>query len=466
MSTPMAGWYPDPTDPGRVRWWDGAAWTAQVRQMHQPSSQALSLLPPPAQGSGQSASAGGKKKLPVWAWIVIGVAALLIGVLLSPIFTVLWLVVLITGIVALVKNTPTWLRFGNRRAATIVTAVSAVCFLLTGSIANAVIGNSSRASLSAPITSSAPEPTDSMAAASAEPSRTPSPEADDAGDDVPVAFVGDASTVGDASRTQGLTALQVLESLPVKGRAAKTGYDRAQFGQRWLDVDHNGCDTRNDILARDLSGIERAGACRVLSGVLADPYTGQSISFVRGQGTSEFVQIDHVVALSDAWQKGAQQLSADQRATFANDPMNLLAVDGSANAQKNDGDAATWLPKNKDFRCAYVARQIAVKATYGLWVTQAEHDAIARVLSACPDEPVLTSAFAKVAPEPVPVETVPAPTPAHATSAPAPVMQAPSKDVYYANCTAVRAAGAAPLHAGDPGYARKLDRDGDGIACE
>lgn len=220
-----------------------------------------------------------------------------------------------------------------------------------------------------------------------------SPAPDEPAADAPT--IADADTA-DSATAEGMTALRVLETLPVKGRAAKTGYSRDQFGQRWLDVDRNGCDTRNDILARDLTGIERSGPCKVLSGVLADPYTAQTISFVRGQGASELVQIDHIVALSDAWQKGAQQLTAEQRATFANDPLNLLAVDGSANAQKSDGDAATWLPKNKSFRCSFVARQVAVKSTYGLWVTQAEHDAIARVLSTCPDEKVPTSQFAEV----------------------------------------------------------------------
>ena len=102
------------------------------------------------------------------------------------------------------------------------------------------------------------------------------------------------------------------------------------------------------------------------------------------------MQIDHVVALSDAWQKGAQQWTPARRLAFANDPLNLLAVDGALNAQKCDGDAATWLPPAKGFRCAYVARQVAVKAKYGAWVTQAEHDAIARVLAACPAEPLPT----------------------------------------------------------------------------
>lgn len=179
--------------------------------------------------------------------------------------------------------------------------------------------------------------------------------------------------------------LAVLETLDVKGRAPKTGYDRDdKFGTAWVDMDQNGCDTRDDILARDLIGTTKTGECRVLTGTLADPYTGTSIVFARGQSTSSLVQIDHIVALSNAWQTGAQQLSTEMRYEFANDPLNLLAVDGATNSSKGDGDAATWLPPNSAFRCAYVSRQIEVKAAYALWVTQAEHDAMARVLSSCP----------------------------------------------------------------------------------
>lgn len=184
-------------------------------------------------------------------------------------------------------------------------------------------------------------------------------------------------------------ALATLETLPVKGRAPKTGYRREEFGQAWADVDRNGCDTRNDILARDLTDVVfKEGSCRVLSGTLADPYTGRTINFVRGQDTSSAVQIDHLVALSDAWQKGAQQLTPERREQLANDPANLLAVDGPANQQKSDGDAATWLPANKAFRCTYVSKQIEVKAAYALWVTQAEKDAMAGILSDCGDAPV------------------------------------------------------------------------------
>ncbi len=185
------------------------------------------------------------------------------------------------------------------------------------------------------------------------------------------------------------SALATLRDLPAKGRAPKTGYSREQFGPAWSDVDHNGCDTRNDILRRDLTGIRvRASThgCVVIAGTLADPYTGQRIAFMKAEAAK--VQIDHVVALSDAWQTGAQQLPPSTRLAFANDPLNLLAVDGPANEAKGDGDAATWLPPRKSFRCAYVSRQVAVKARYHLWVTAAERDAIARVLSGCPDEPL------------------------------------------------------------------------------
>ena len=183
------------------------------------------------------------------------------------------------------------------------------------------------------------------------------------------------------------TAVAVLETLAVKGRAPKTGYERSQFGPTWSDVDRNGCDTRNDILYRDLtSKTFKSGTqnCVVLTGILSDPYSGEKISFVRGVGSSMDVQIDHVVALSNAWQTGAFKLSYDKRLALANDPMNLLAVKGRLNSQKGDGDAATWLPPRRDIRCAYVAQQIAVKAKYQLWVTSAEKAAMVALLAKCP----------------------------------------------------------------------------------
>jgi hypothetical protein len=190
------------------------------------------------------------------------------------------------------------------------------------------------------------------------------------------------------------TATAVLETLAVKGRAPKTGYTRAQFGPAWADVDRNGCDTRNDILKRDLTSITyraKTRNCVVESGTLVDRYSGETINFVKGNITSMEVQIDHVVALSNAWQTGAFNLSADQRKALSNDSLNLFAVKGRLNSQKGDGDAATWLPPLKNFRCSYVAQQIAVKAKYSLWVTAPEKAAMVSILAKCPTQKVPVS---------------------------------------------------------------------------
>jgi hypothetical protein len=242
------------------------------------------------------------------------------------------------------------------------------------------------------------------------------------------------------------SALAALAAVEVRGRAPRTGYEREEFGDGWVDTDRNGCDTRNDVLARDLTGeaFRRGSDCVVVSGTLEDPYSGRTIEFRRGEDTSDDVQIDHVVALSDAWQKGAQRWDADRRTAFANDPLNLLAVDGPLNMQKGDGDTATWLPPNTSYRCDYVARQVAVKSGYGLWVTRAERNAAATVLAGCPGEPLPGTASTDVTAE----------------AAPAPAATG------YADCDAVRAAGAAPIRRGEPGWSDAFDGDGDGVGCE
>lgn len=200
-------------------------------------------------------------------------------------------------------------------------------------------------------------------------------------------FLGQPATEPQPEQVTG-DVVSTLETLEVKGRAPKTNYSREQFGGDWNTV--NGCDTRNVILARDLTEVVINDRCQVVSGVLNDPYTGEVIRFQRGSDTSDDVQIDHVVALSDAWQKGAQLLSGERRVALANDPLELLAVKGSANQQKSDSDAASWLPSNKAFRCQYVSRQVAVKKKYELWVTAAEKEAILRVLGACPGQALPT----------------------------------------------------------------------------
>jgi hypothetical protein len=184
----------------------------------------------------------------------------------------------------------------------------------------------------------------------------------------------------------GTKATALLSKLPVKGRAPKTGYDRDLFSDGWGKIGE--CDARNFILRRDLKSItwKASPPCTVATGILNDPYTARKIYFVRGVSTSNDVQIDHVVAVSDAWQKGAQKLSFSKRYSFYNDPLNLLAVDGPTNQSKSDSDAASWLPPNRKYWCSFVARQIAVKHKYKLWVTSAERDSMSRVLKTCPKQ--------------------------------------------------------------------------------
>lgn len=257
------------------------------------------------------------------------------------------------------------------------------------------------------------------------------------------------------------SALKALNRLTVKGRAPKTGYDRDAFGPSWKDIDRNGCDTRNDILNRDLKSkkFDRDN-CTVLSGVLnPDPYTATRIDFQRGASQ---VDIDHVVALGNAWVTGAFRWSDEKREAIANDPLNLLAVQASANRQKGDGDAATWLPSNKAFRCDYVARQIAVKKKYDLWVTKPEKKAMRRVLTTCrgerlPKDDALTR---------VPVDR---PSTGGGDEGGAGGGSG-SKVVRYDNCAAARAAGVTPIvkKKSPDLYAANthLDRDKDGVACQ
>lgn len=376
------------------------------------------------------------------------------------------LLALVTALYTVVSGRRSWAQLAGRKAGSIV-LVAGFCALALGSSLlpagdDAVPTATAEQSRSAtppgtaaatpkPPASAGPTPTTEPAESTAQtPSPAPTPSSSPTPS--PIAAVESAPAAPDQPEDT-VAARALLDTLPVKGRAPKTGYDREQFGQAWLDVDRNGCDTRNDMLNRDLRDIVHANSvpCKVQAGTLDDPYTGSTIDFVRGQDTSSDVQIDHVVALADAWQKGAQQLTFDQRAAFANDPLNLQATDGATNQQKGAGDAATWLPPNRSFRCEYVATQISVKARYDLWVTQAEHDAMARVLSDCVDVTVPTTPPAASPPVPPP----------------APVIQpAPPQTAPYPNCSAARADGAAPVHVGQPGYGSHLDGDGDGVGCE
>lgn len=293
------------------------------------------------------------------------------------------------------------------------------------------------------------------------------------------------------------TALAMLAELEVKGRAPKTGYDREFFGWR-DDTDRNGCDTRNDVLRRDLRDITlQHSGCVVLGGRLTSKFSGDTFDFIRGDGNN--IDIDHLVSLSNAWQTGAQSFDAATAVEFGNDPLNLLAVESRLNAQKGDSDAATWLPPRKPYRCEYVSRQIAVKRKYELWVVPAEKEAMIRVLSACDDEPAFTSDASWPSTSGGDITSyVDAPTKngsgssgsgrsssggsgpggsGSGTSSNGSGAKSDSRGSggsgpgsgtggAYKNCTEARDRGGAPVHVGEPGYGSHLDLDGDGIGCE
>ena len=524
MRQPPPGWYqnPDPKNPSSFRWWDGRQWTGHVHDSRagdargggrgvSPNPLAARRATPSGSATqrGATSPAGrastdqprtNKAPLGPSTFLVGGALAIIaiVGVSAGVGWGALTFIALIlagTGLYALLFNRPSWARPRSRTVGSAVHAGRLVVTFGAAAIAGppeTVQNFAEMPSASAVAEPAVPEPEPESATPS--PSISPTPRAQDLDvdpldPDTTTKLDGDPTVVIAEADVTSVRALELLATLETKGRAPKTGYSRDEFGAPWTDADGNGCDTRNDILRRDLDGARRGGDCRVNSGTLVDPYTGKTFEFERGTHTSGLVHIDHVVSLSDAWQKGAQALTPLQRVTFANDPMNLLAVEADVNIKKGAGDAATWLPPQRGFRCEYVSIQISVKATYGLWVTKAERAAMERILTDCPDQSALTSKFAPKpkpspsatpkpsvtpratpapAPKPAPTSTpkpAPAPTP-KPTQAPAPPPPPAPVEVYYQNCAAARAAGVTPIYIGPPGYGRHLDRDGDGIACE
>ncbi len=380
-----------------------------------------------------------------FGWGGLGITALLGAAVggVSGFFGLAGTYLLVIAVVALIRGRVAWARLRSPGTAAGALGIALALTVMGGATAT----RTEHAPEAAPRASSAPSR--SMSPSPSPSTESPSPSVTRP----PTASSIETSDIP-ANAAEG-TAIAAVAGLTVKGRAPKTGYTRDAFGQAWFDTDRNGCDTRNDILRRDLVEKDMKNWCKVLAGTRKpDPYTGEKIRFESGAASE--IDIDHVVALSDAWQKGAARWPAGKRLTFANDPLGLLAVDAAANRAKGESDAATWLPPNKSYRCQYVARQVAVKLKYQLWVTSAERDAMVTVLSTCGGTPL---------PAPGPAPTVAALPKSAPQAATVPGTTAPSS-VYYVNCDAVRAAGAAPLLTGQPGYSRKLDRDGDGRACQ
>lgn len=181
--------------------------------------------------------------------------------------------------------------------------------------------------------------------------------------------------------------IAALNSLALVNAVEDGGYNRSEdFGNAWTDVDQNGCDTRNDILNRDLTGITYktpSDSCTVAAGTLNDPYTGQTISFVRGQDTSMAVQIDHIIPLKYAYLHGATAWDQDTREMFANDPENLLAVDGPSNSSKSAKGPENWMPENAGYTCAYAEKFVNVADKYDVSITTNDYDVLYDALLTC-----------------------------------------------------------------------------------
>jgi hypothetical protein len=190
----------------------------------------------------------------------------------------------------------------------------------------------------------------------------------------------------------GVDVLAGIAEIPLRVR----GYDyrRSAFGESWTDDNaapggHNGCDTRNDILDRDLVDKTYVSISRcpnaVATGTLHDPYTSETINLVRGNQTGAAVQIDHLVPLAYAWDQGARNWTDEMRVRFANDPANLLAVDGPINEDKSDGEPAVWMPPNRAFWCQYAVQFVAVLRGYGLPVDAPSAPVLREAAETCPN---------------------------------------------------------------------------------
>lgn len=347
-----------------------------------------------------------------------------------------------------------WLRRGTSVLVKIALTVVAffVLMLVIGATAG---GQDESTTVGADVPETAGSPS---ATASASPTPTPSVTVSPSATPTPAPTPTPTPTPTQTGHAQAGTAAAALIALDVKPESASGDYEREAFGDGWIDVDRNGCDTRNDMLILRLEEREMSGSCTVLSGRLADPFTGTSIWFERG-GASE-VDIDHLVALSAAWVTGASEWDYGTRVAFANDPLNLEPVDAGENRSKGDDDASEWLPPHSEFHCQYVARQIAIKTKYELWVTPVESSAMARVLDSCPDQELPAAGdtivvdIAEPAPKPEPEETADA---GETTE---------DIDPDYGACYKVPAGKGPYIKGEDPEYDYYQDRDGDGVVCE
>lgn len=269
--------------------------------------------------------------------------------------------------------------------------------------------------------------------------------------------------------------MAALSALTVQEGIGLDGYSDTSFGALWGAYGETTCDSWNSILARDSANIvTETTECEVISGTLSDPYTALRVDFDLNDPTSPVAGVDHVVGLRDAWEKGAQDMTPDQREKFANDPLNLIAAYNIPIQEKNGADISTWEPVNEDFICHYASMQVAIKFKYGLWVSSAEHQRLGELLDeGCDDMFLMTRGGAVWSQDTegraplleLPKDSI-TPTTEATNTKQDESSQIEPKYAFYENCMSAQAFGAAPLYLGQPGYRPALDRDGDGVACE
>lgn len=182
-----------------------------------------------------------------------------------------------------------------------------------------------------------------------------------------------------------------LDALEVRDRPkGAADYVRDAFGSPWTDIDHNGCNQRDDVLLRDARPgtmtVQRQGRCDhdVLAGTWVDPYTGRTLVFtdLKDLSQAQAIQIDHIVPLAEAWVSGADTWNPERRLAYANALFDLLAVDGPTNASKGASDPAAWRPR-KGYQCQYAIRWIAIKQHWSLAVDPSEVRALKEMLGFC-----------------------------------------------------------------------------------
>ena len=448
MTSTPAGWYPTPD--GRLRYWDGTGWTGHFAPVPTRSPAPPTVAPAPGVRLPTGRPTAG---LAVWlGWGGLLLSALL-GVASSGVgglFSITGVYVLVVAIVALVRGHVDWARIRGRAGAGVALGAAVTLFMVGGATATPT-DSPPAAESPAPST---PSLTPTTPTASASPSVSPTP--------TPTPTPSPTSTTPSPQTADEGTALAAVAALLVKGRAPKTGYSRDEFGHAWYDADRNGCDTRNDVLRRDLENFTlKAGTngCLVLSGTLVSPYTADTVKFVRGTTTSTAVQIDHVVALSDAWQKGAQKLTRSARTGLANDPLNLLAVERRPTRPRATATPPPGCPRTS---------ATAAPTRPGRWRSRSSTTCGPR-----PPNATRSSASSR----PVPRRSCPPASrspwaaarssPSHPNPNPAPTRTTSDLDPHFDTCGEANDAGYGPYVSGkDPEYDWYQDRDHDGIVCE